>query len=114
MTNRRGDTFPKRNVVVDENFFVPTVIKVALLGIPEVCPDVIGCVASLYVYYLFHDWPLRQPRFAAVHKAGAVQHGCRLESPERKIDEMAAMFGNRFAPSLCPREPLKRAASTGT
>ena len=59
MTNPRGDTLPKGNVVVNENFFVSTVIKVALLGIPEVCPNVIGCVASLYVYYLFHDWPLR-------------------------------------------------------
>jgi hypothetical protein len=79
MTNPRGDTLPEGNVVVDENFFVSTVIKVTLLGIPEVCPNVIGCVASLYVYYLFHDWPLRRLRFAAVHKA-------------RKIDEMAAML----------------------
>ena len=58
MTNPRGETFPKRNVVVDENLFVSTVVKVVLLRIPEVCPNVIGCVASLYVYYLFHDWPL--------------------------------------------------------
>ena len=57
MTNPRGDTFPKGNVVVDENFFVSGVIKIALLGIPEVCSNVIGCVASLYVYYLFHVWP---------------------------------------------------------
>jgi hypothetical protein len=26
------------------------------LGIPKVCPNVIGYVASLYVYNLFHDW----------------------------------------------------------
>jgi hypothetical protein len=56
MTNPRGDALPKRNVVVNENFFVSTVIKVALLDIPEVCPNVIGCVAGLYVYYLFHDF----------------------------------------------------------
>jgi hypothetical protein len=62
MTNPRGDTLPKGNVVVDENFFVSTVIKVALLGIPEVRPNVIGSVASLYVYYLFHDWPLLRLR----------------------------------------------------
>jgi len=42
--------------VVDDNFFVSTVVKVALLGIPKVCPNVIGYVASLYVYNLFHDW----------------------------------------------------------
>ena len=77
MTNPRGDTLPKGNVVVNENFFVPTIIKVALLGIPEMCPNVIGCVASLYVYYLFHDRPVR--RLAAVHKG-------------REIDEMAASF----------------------
>lgn len=56
MTNPRGDPLPKRNIVVDENIFVPTVIKIALLDIPEVSPNVIGCIASLYVYYLFHDW----------------------------------------------------------
>jgi hypothetical protein len=83
MTNPWGDSLPKGNVVVDENFLVSTVIKVALLGIPEVCPNVIGCVASLNVYYLFHDWPLRRLRFAAVHT--------RMS---RKIDEMAAMFGS--------------------
>ncbi len=55
MTNPRGDTLPKGDVVIEENFLVSAVSKVALLGIPKVCPDVIGYVASLYVYYLFHD-----------------------------------------------------------
>jgi hypothetical protein len=71
MTNPRGDTLPKRDVVVDENFFVSTVIKVALLGIPKVCPNVIGYIASLYVDNLFHGW-LR------------IQQGCRLERLERQ------------------------------
>ena len=71
MTNPPGDPLPKGNIVVDENLFVPTVIKITLLGIPEVSPNVIGCIASLYVYYLFHDWPtwvsrcsmsIREPR----------------------------------------------------
>jgi hypothetical protein len=79
MTNPRGDTLPKGNVVVNENFIVSAIIKVALLGIPEMCPNVIGCVASLYVYYLFHDRPVRRLRLAAVYKA-------------RKIDEIAATF----------------------
>lgn len=63
MANHRRDALPKGDIVVDENFFVSTVSEVALLGIPEVCPNVIGYVASLYVYYLFHDWILRlQPK----------------------------------------------------
>jgi hypothetical protein len=55
VTNPGGDTLPKGDIVVDENFFVSTVNKVALLGIPEVCPNVIRYIASLYVYDLFHD-----------------------------------------------------------
>jgi len=42
--------------VLDEDFLVRAVCKVALLGIPKVCPNVVGYVASLYVYYLFHRW----------------------------------------------------------
>ena len=49
--------------MVDENFFVSAVSEVALLGIPEVCANVIGYIACLYVYYLFHDWLMRlEPR----------------------------------------------------
>jgi hypothetical protein len=59
MTNPRGDTLPEGDVVIEENFFVSVVSKVTLLGIPKVRPDVIGYVASLYVYYLFHDCLLR-------------------------------------------------------
>ena len=63
MTNPGGDTLPKGDIVADENFFVSTVNEVALLGIPEVCANVIGYIASLYVYYLFHDWLMRlEPR----------------------------------------------------
>ena len=63
MTNPRGDTLPEGDVVVDENFFVSAVSEVALLGIPEMCPNVIGYIACLYVYYLFHDWLMRlEPR----------------------------------------------------
>ena len=56
MTNPRGYTFPEGDIMINEDFFVLTVCKVALLSIPKVCPDVIGYVASLYVYYFFHDW----------------------------------------------------------
>jgi hypothetical protein len=56
MTNPRGDSLPKGDVVVDENFFVSTICEMALLSIPEVCPDVVGYVASLYVDYLIHGW----------------------------------------------------------
>jgi len=49
MTNPRRDTLSKGDIVVDENFFVSTVNKVALLGIPKVRPNVIRYVASLYV-----------------------------------------------------------------
>lgn len=83
MTNPRGDTLPKGNVVVDENFLVSTVIKVALLGIPEVCPNVIGCVASLNIYYLFHDGPLSRLQFAAASVHKAVQQGCQSDSLAR-------------------------------
>lgn len=41
--------------MVNEKFFVLAVCKVALLCIPKVCSDVIGYVASLYVYHFFHD-----------------------------------------------------------
>jgi hypothetical protein len=56
MTNPRGDSLPKGDVVVDENFFVSTICEIALLSIPEVCPDIVGYVAGLYVDYLFHSW----------------------------------------------------------
>ena len=56
MTNPRGNTLPKGDIVVYDNFFIFTVDKVALLGIPEVRPNVIGHVASLYVDNLFHDF----------------------------------------------------------
>jgi hypothetical protein len=59
MANPRRDALPKGDIMVNENFFVSTVSEVALLGIPEVCANVIGYVASLYVYYLFHDWVMR-------------------------------------------------------
>ena len=40
--------------MVDENFFISAVCKIALLGIPKVCPNVIRYVASLNVDYFFH------------------------------------------------------------
>ncbi len=48
--------------MVDKNFFVSAVCEIALLGIPKVCPDVIGYVAGLYVDYLFHGRLRRMPR----------------------------------------------------
>jgi hypothetical protein len=50
--------------VVDENFFVFVICEIALLSIPEMCPDVIGDVASLYVDYLFHGWLQRMPTYS--------------------------------------------------
>jgi hypothetical protein len=60
MTDPRGGTLPKGDVVVHENLLVATVCEIALLSIPKVRPDVIGYVAGLYVYYLFHGWLWRR------------------------------------------------------
>ena len=57
MTNPRGDALSKRDVVVNEHFFAFFVREVALLGIPEMRPNMIGYIAGLYVYDLFHGWP---------------------------------------------------------
>jgi hypothetical protein len=54
VTNPRRDTLPKGDIVVDENVFIAAIGKIALLGIPEVCPNVIRHVASLNVDYFFH------------------------------------------------------------
>lgn len=78
MTNPGGDTLPKGDIVVDENFFVSTVNEVALLGIPEVCPNVIRYIASLYVYDLFHDGVIRSVSSTTVLITGL-----------RKVDEIA-------------------------
>ena len=40
--------------MVDKHFFTLFIREVALLGIPEMCTNMIGDVASLYVYDLFH------------------------------------------------------------
>jgi hypothetical protein len=41
--------------VIDEHLLIFTICKVALLSVPKVCLNVIGCIARLYVYDLFHD-----------------------------------------------------------
>ena len=54
VTNPRRHTLPKGDIVVDENVLIAAICKIALLGIPEVCSNVIRHVASLNVDYFFH------------------------------------------------------------
>lgn len=64
MTNPRRDSLPEGDIVVDENFFICAVCKIALLGIPKVCPNVIRYVTSLNVDYFFHDWILTDSKLS--------------------------------------------------
>ena len=64
MTNPRRDTLPKGDIVVDENVFIAAKCKIALLGIPEVCPNVIRHVAGLNVDYFFHGLVLTDASFS--------------------------------------------------
>ena len=50
--------------MVDENFFISAVCKIALLRIPKVCPNVIRHVAGLNVDYFFHSWLLIDANFS--------------------------------------------------